>query len=130
MEALERIRSFIEGFAGYEAAEQRRLSDEQIRAFVGEVLAQLPAVEIDNLPEGERSCYDRVLLRCECINQEVFRIFDSDPTQERITATLIADVKVVEAATALREVKSVTLNGVLVQLSEAFDLRDAAMQRG
>lgn len=130
MEALERIRSFIEGFAGYEAAEQRRLSDEQIRAFVGEVLAQLPAVEIDNLSAGERSYYDRVLLRCEFINQEVFRIFDSDPTQARITATLIADVRVVEAATALREVKSVTLNGVLVQLSEAFDLRDAAMQSG
>ena len=130
MEALERIRSFIEGFAGYEAAEQRRLSDEQIRAFVGEALAQLPAVEIDNLPAAERSCYDRVLLRCEFINQEVFRVFDSDPTQTRITATLIADVKVVEAATALREVKSVTLNGVLVQLSEAFDLRDAAMQSG
>lgn len=130
MDALERIRSFIEGFAGYEAAEQRRLSDEQIRAFVGEVLAQLPAVEIDNLPAAERACYDRVLLRCEFINQDVFRIFDSDPTQQRIAATLFADVQVVEAAAALREVQNATLDGVLARLSEAFDRRDAAMQTG
>ena len=128
MYALARIQSFIGGFAGYDAAEHRRVSDEQIRAFVGEVLAQLPAVEIDNLLAEERSYYDRVLLRCEFINQDVFRIFERDPTPRRIEATLAADVHVVEAATALREVRTVTLNGALVKLNDAFDSRDAAMQ--
>ena len=128
MDALARIQSFIGGFAGYDAAEHRRVSDEQIRAFVGEVLAQLPAVEIDNLPAEERSHYDRILLRCEFINQDVFRIFERDPTPRRIEATLAADVHVVEAATALREVRTVTLNGALVKLNDAFDSRDAAMQ--
>ncbi len=128
MDALERIRSFIDGFAGYTEAMQRRVSDEQIRAFVGEALAQLPAVEIDNLDADERAHYDRVLLRCEFINQDVFRVFDSDPTTLRIEATLTADVLVVEAAEALTATQTATITHLLVQLGEAFDKRDAAMQ--
>lgn len=128
MDAFERICSLIEGFGGYAEAAQRRVSDEQIRAFVGEALAALPAVEIDNLPAEERSSYDRVLLRCEFINQDVFRVFDGDPTTERINATLIADVEVVEAAIEVRGMTNETLNGALVRLDAAFDKRDAAMR--
>ncbi|HLI95288.1 MAG TPA: hypothetical protein VKT72_04260 [Candidatus Baltobacteraceae bacterium] len=128
MDALERIRSAIAGFAGYDDVSRRRASDEQIRAFVGEVLAELPALEIDNLTAEDRACYDRVLLRCEFINQHVFRLFDTDPTPQRIEATLRADVLVVEAACALRAQTGGKPDGVLAALSEAFDKRDAAMQ--
>jgi hypothetical protein len=128
MDVLDRIRAFIAGFAGYGEAASRRLSDEQIRAFVGEALAALPAVEIEQLPEEERLYYDRVLLRCEFINQEVFRVFDSDPTAARVAATLQADADVVEAAAQLGRLTSVTLNGALVRLHDAFEQRDAAMQ--
>lgn len=128
MDVLERIRAFIDGFAGYGEAGSRRASDEQIRAFVGEALAALPAVEIERLQEEERLYYDRVLLRCEFVNQEVFRVFDSDPTQVRVHATLSADAEVVEAAAELRAISSATLDGVIVRLHEAFDKRDAAMQ--
>lgn len=128
MDALERIRAIIGGFGGYHEAESRRASDEQVRAFVGEALAALPAVEIDALAAEERSCYDRVLLRCEFINQEVFRAFDSDPTAGRVEATLLADVGVLEAAAELRATRSAALNGVLVRLQDALDRRDAAMQ--
>jgi hypothetical protein len=126
--ALERIGSFIRGFAGYADAERRRVADEQIRAFVGEMLAELPAVEIDGLPDGERAHYDRVLLRCEFVNQDVFRIFDTKPTPQRLAATLNADLELVEAASALSGVQSAELDGLLVRLSAAFDVRDAAMQ--
>lgn len=128
MDVLERIRAFIDGFAGYGEAGTRRISDEQIRAFVGEALAALPAVEIEQLLEEERLYYDRVLLRCEFINQEVFRVFDTDPTSARVEATLYADADVVEAAAQLRALTSAKLNGVLVRLHDAFDKRDAAMQ--
>jgi uncharacterized membrane protein YccC len=128
MDVLERINAFIDGFAGYGDAGSRRVSDEQIRAFVGEALAALPAVEIEQLPEEERMYYDRVLLRCEFINQDVFRVFDSDPTRARVDATLNADADVVEAAAQLRGMSTATLNGVLVRLHDAFDKRDAAMQ--
>jgi len=128
MDALERIRSTIAGFAGYDDVTCRRLSDEQIRGFVGEVLAELPAPAIDNLTPDDRACYDRVLLRCEFINQQVFRTFDTDPTPQRIEALLLADVLVVEAASTLRAQTGDKPDGVLAALSEAFDKRDAAMQ--
>jgi hypothetical protein len=130
MDALERVRSFIDGFAGYAQAEHRRVSDEQIRAFVGEALAQLPAVDVDSLDAGERTYYDRVLLRCEFINQDVFHVFDTDPTPARIEATLLADIAVVEAAAALRAVEHDVFTDLLMQLGEAFDKRDAAMRSG
>jgi hypothetical protein len=128
MDALDRIRTIIEGFGGYAEPNHRRVSDEQIRAFVGEALAGLPAVEIDKLPEDERRYYDRVLLRCEFINQELFRLFDGEPTVERMEALLLADLEVIEAALAVREMTGATLNGVLLALNAAFDKREAAMQ--
>ena len=128
MDELERIRSFIDGFAGYAEPDHRKISDEQIRAFVGEALTELPAVEVDNLTADERSHYDRVLLRCEFINQDVFHVFDSNPTPERIQATMLADIVVVEVAAALKAVESTGFNGLLIRLSEAFDGREAAMR--
>src|SRR5579884_2335795 len=127
MDALERIRSIISGFAGYDEALHRRLSDEQVRGFAGEALAELPAVEVDNLTAEERAAYDRVLLRCEFINQDVFRVFDTDPTPQRIEATLTADAMVIEAAYRLRAVDAGKPNGIIAALNEAFDKRDAAM---
>lgn len=128
MDALERIRSFIDGFAGYAEPDHRKISDEQIRAFVGEALTELPAVDVDNLTADERSHYDRVLLRCEFINQDVFHVFDTDPTPQRIEATLLADIAVVESAAALKAVENAVFNGLLTQLGDAFDKRDAAMR--
>lgn len=126
-ELLERIRSIIEGFLGYAEPAGRRLSDEQIRAFVGEALALLPAAEVDKLAEAHRAQYDRVLLRCEFVNEEAFRIFDADPTPERIVAILTVDTEVLEAAAGLPKAADAELHEVLVRLNDAFDRRDAAM---
>lgn len=128
MDALERIRSTIADFAGYADGPQRRIADEQLRGFVGEVLAELSAAEIDGFTTEDRAHYDRLLLRSEFINQEAFRAFDSDPTPQRIAATLQADVQVIEAACVLRAQTEGRSDGALAALSEAFDKRDAAMQ--
>lgn len=126
MDALERIRAIIEDFAGYAEELARRLSDEQVRGYVGEILADLSATQIENLTGDQRSGYERVLLRCEFINQDAFRVFDQDPRPDRIAATLDADVRLLEAAAELREVQAVT--EMLAALNDAFDKRDAAMQ--
>jgi hypothetical protein len=76
--ALENIRARIGDFAGYDDDDRRRLADEQIRAYVGERLAALPAVDVDTLPAQERARYDRVLLRAEFLNQQAFR---SEPSK-------------------------------------------------
>ncbi len=128
MDALERIRSLIGGFAGYTEPSARRLSDERIRAFLGEALAQLPAAEIDALSAQARACYDRMLLHCEFVNQDAFRLFDGDPNPGRVQATLAADAEVLEAAAALTATNGAGLGSSLARLSDAFDKRTAAMQ--
>jgi hypothetical protein len=127
VEALENIRSRIGDFAGYDTETSRRIADEQVRAFVGERLAALPAVEIDALPAGERAVYDRVLLRAEFMNQIAFRAFEERPVNKRIAALLQADDELIAAANELARAEGDVLDGILQRLERAFDRRDAAM---
>ena len=110
----------------YEDELQRRVSDEQIRAFVGEQLAELP-VDVDALAAEERARYDRLLLRCEFINQASFREFDHRSTPERIAALQAADAELTAAARELEHAQHDTLGEILKRIEEAFDKRDAAM---
>jgi hypothetical protein len=116
MENLETIRSAIGNFAGYESEDARRIADEQIRAFVGERLAALPADTLEALSATDRAAYDRILLRCEFINQGAFADFEHDPTPERIAALLAADAELI---TSIQD---------FPRLEAAFDKRDAVMQ--
>lgn len=128
MDVLERIRAIIAGFAGYDEEPGRRLSDEQIRGFVGEVLALLSAAEVDRLSEADRARFDNLLLRCEFVNQGTFRFFDTEPTSRRVQATLAADATVLESACALRASSEGARTAAIAALSDAFDARDDAMQ--
>lgn len=127
MGALENIRARIGDFAGYENEASRRAADEQIRAYVGERLAALPALEIDSLPPDERTQYDRVLLRAEFLNQIAFRAFEERPEAGRIEALLQADDELLTAAKDLERAEGAHLDGALIAVERAFDKRDAAM---
>ena len=85
MNAIEEIRADIPDFPGCEGEEECRLSDEQVRSYVGERLAALP---VDQFSEADKSLYEKVLFRCEFMNQEAFRIFDEDRNEDRINAVL------------------------------------------
>jgi hypothetical protein len=124
---IENIRARIGDFAGYDTDAQRRTADEQIRAFVGERLAALPAAEIDSLPPEERERYDRVLLRAEFMNQIAFRALEEHPAEERINALLAADEELVSAANELARADGAVLDGLLERVERAFDRRDSAM---
>lgn len=112
---------------GYEEQQQRRESDEQIRAFVGERLAELPAADVDAFSPEERGRYDRVLLRCEFLNQQSFRVFDLEPTPERLAAVQNADAELKAAAEGLAGANGGEIDQALKRIEEAFDKRDAAM---
>ncbi len=122
MNAIEEIRADIPDFPGCEGEEECRASDEQVRSYVGERLAALPA---DKLSEDEKSLFDTVLYRCEFMNQEAFRIFDEDRTENRISAVLEADAALIAAAKKLDP--SGPPGDALKAINEAFDRRDAAM---
>lgn len=122
------IQRAISQFAGYESEEKRGIADEQIRAFVGERLAEMPAAEVDSLSPEERATYDRVLLRCEFANQLALARFAHNTTPEAIARTAEADKEMIAAAGELDAKTATSLHEALQRLERAFDVRDAAMQ--
>lgn len=118
MDPLERIRSHIPGFAGYDTAQARRLSDEQIRAYAGERLAALR--DGNGVPAGTRDSLESLLMRAEFANQRAFHGFDEIPTAEQIAAVAQVDADLLDAADT----------GDFGAIERAFDGRDAAMRHG
>ena len=122
MGAIDEIRTDIPDFPGCEGEEECRLSDEQVRSYVGERLAALPA---DQLGDADKPLYENVLYRCEFMNQEAFKVFDEDRNENRINAVLEADAALIAAAKKLEP--SGPLGDALKAVNDAFDRRDAAM---
>lgn len=123
MSALDEIRAEIPDFPGCEGENECRLSDEQVRSYVGERLAVLST---DGLSDEDKSLLDALLLRCEFMNQEAFRIFDEDRTEERINAVIDADASLIAAAKSLQSGKAAD---ALKAIQDGFDRRDAAMSK-
>ena len=123
MNALEVIRTDIPDFPGCEGEMECRLSDEQVRTYVGERLAGL---DVQQLPGEEKQLYDRVIFRSEFMNQGAFRIFDENRDEKRIAAVLDADAALIAAAKML-DAPGGKLSDALKAINDAFDRRDAAM---
>lgn len=111
----------------YREEENRRIADERIRAYVGERLAEIPSDRLEGLSAEQRERYDRLLLRCEFLNQAAFHTFLRDPTAEAKTALASADEQLKSAADALVD-GSRAIDQVFNDIEAAFDNRDAAMQ--
>src|SRR5947209_4336878 len=124
-DALERIRAEISEFPGCDGETECRLSDEQVRSYVGERLAALQNADFS---QEQRDLYERVLFRCEFMNQQAFRLFDEHRSDQRISAVLEADAELVEVAKNLGSDSN--RGGVLQKLEAAFNKRDAAMMQG
>lgn len=128
MTAIERIRAQAADFPGYEGGvEQRRLAEQQVRAFVGERLSALPEMKAGAALEEHRAQYDRILMRCEFLNAAAFEHFEEDLTPDRIAAVLDADADLVDSATQLQSIEPADLDKSLTHFEETFDRRDAAM---
>jgi hypothetical protein len=102
-----------------------RLSDEQVRSYVGERLA---SIDGSALSPDEKTLYDSLMFRSEFMNQEAFRIFDEDCNENRITAVIEADAALVAAAKNLNSTDG-KLGDTFKAIGEAFDRRDAAMSQ-
>ena len=122
------IKTRIPEFAGYADEWTRRLADEQIRAVVGEGLALLHAKHADYFQGETAEMYDRLILRCEFTNQEVFRQFEYESLGEETKAAIArADGALIDKALEAESVTAETLPGYLGDLEAAFDARDAAL---
>jgi len=116
----------LPGYAGHADARARRLSDQQVRAWAGEVLADLRA----RLPSDVAADrLDALLLRAEFGDQHVIRAIDDERFGAPDLAELIeaCDRRLVEAANLLREAGPDAPEAALEPLERAFDERSALM---
>jgi hypothetical protein len=115
----------VPGYAGHGDTLARRLSDQQVRAWTGELLVDLQ----DRLPvDAVRARLDALLLRCEFGDQHLIRaIEDNRYAGDGFASALeAADRTLVETANQARTVNADGLPAFIAALERAFDERAAA----
>jgi hypothetical protein len=103
------------------------LSDQQVRAFVGEILTDLQ----DRLPvDDARERYDTLLMRCEFADQHVIRAIEEDRFAKPDAAAAVEeyDRKLAAAGEACRTVDAGGLASCLDALEHAFADRVAGIE--
>jgi len=117
----------VPGYAGHADAPARVLSDQQVRAWVGETLADLP----EPLPDGGlQDRLDALLVRCEFGDPHVSRALEDDRFGQPDLAALVEarDRALVEAASRVRTTGPEGLGAVLEALERTFDERARAIE--
>ena len=125
-EDVSTLRAVLPAYAGHDAAADRRLSDQQVRAFAGELLVDLQ----DRVAlEGVRSRFDALLMRCEFGDQHVIKALEDGRFGAPAAAAAIeaCDRTLVEAAVAARTVMADGLDAFIGNLERAFNARAAAV---
>ena len=122
MDALEFLKTTIPDFAGYEDESSRRITDEQIRAFVGEALALLAATHAEFFSGDAQQLYDGLLMHCEFADQEVLHDFET--ATGNVAALAAADAALIRLAPRAETVDAASLQGFMGELKSAFEARD------
>lgn len=128
MDASEVLKEKLPGFAGYAQMEQRRLTDGEVRAYLGERLA---AISVRLAPAGSTAeRLDALILRTEFTNQIAFRGYENatlDPGRtEAIASTDLATVELADRADGVFNVDM--LPSYLDAAEAALNARDRAME--
>ncbi|HTV92330.1 MAG TPA: hypothetical protein VMG98_06405 [Verrucomicrobiae bacterium] len=127
MDALAALGAKIPGFPGYGDADARRLSDEQVRAYLGEAMAAIGPRLGSAEPLTER--YDATLLRAEFMNHTAFRVYESAKLDDAQTAAMaVADLAVAGLGDAAGAVDAESLDAYLDSVNAALDDRDHLMK--
>jgi hypothetical protein len=128
MDASEVLKEKLPGFVGYAEMVQRHLTDEEVRAYLGERLAGLSVRLEPAGPTGER--LDALILRTEFTNQTVFRGYENATLDAaRTEAIAQADLSAVELADRADGVFDVDMLPSYLDAAEAaMDARDRAME--
>jgi hypothetical protein len=117
----------VPDYAGHGDAVARRRSDQQVRAWVGELLVDLQ----DRLPlEGLRERFDALLMRCEFADQHVVHAIEDDRFGGADFAAAIEDYdrKLVTVAGASATVTAAELSGLIDAIERAFAERAAGIE--
>jgi len=128
MDPLELLNERIAGFPGYATDTDRRLADEMVRAFLGEMLAELQA-KLAPLDEELNGRIGDLMFRSGFTNQIAFRPYESVPLDDAGVAEIAtADARAVDLADVAATVRKDGVRSFLADVTAAFDARDAAMR--
>ena len=122
------VRAHIAQFPGYDGINNCRLSDELVRSYLGEALAN--AAGGAALPPDLQTRVDALLLRVGFADPQSFpphgAIAGRVPPQDGETEE--CDAAVVELADRVRSADAASLAGVLDEVTQALDRRQSAMR--
>ena len=128
MNALALLRSRIPSFPGYLDEEDRRLSNQLVRSYMGEALARLQE-RLSPLDASVRERFEELILRAGFTNQVAFKEFESAQLdQTRVDSISMCDVNLLDQADREPEVSELTLSAYLADVRASFDERDRVME--
>ncbi|MBV9232841.1 MAG: hypothetical protein JO030_02255 [Candidatus Eremiobacteraeota bacterium] len=128
MEALDRLRARIGAFPGYDTDADRRLSDELVRSYLGEAVAEL-AARNPSLEAPMRQRIDALLLRLGFASQRWFPAHAAAIVRHGVDSAVVdADAAVIELADRAASVPGDGVAAYLDEVDKALDRRDATMQ--
>ncbi len=119
--------AIVPGYAGHADARARRLSDQQVRAWVGEMLADL---QERVPPDGYGDRLDALLMQCEFGDQHVIKAVEDDRFGEPELVELVeaCDRKLIAAASPGPNIGPDGIPALLDALETAFKERSAAIE--
>ncbi len=125
MDMLALLRAKIPDFPGYDDQEDRRRSDELVRAYLGEALSTLQA----RISAGQSDPrFEPDLMRAEFMNQAAFKSFEYAAHDDPRTGAVAAnDVRMLELADRAAAIDAPEVDGYLSDVAAAFELRDRGM---
>jgi hypothetical protein len=129
MEPLAQLREKIPNFPGYDGDLQRRHSDEYVRSYLGEALAELTA-RCALSPEVEQRV-DELMLRVGFANPRDFAGHDIGSEKGDADdggAVAVADVAVVKLADRAGSLDAASVPSYLDEVSAALDARETALR--
>ena len=130
MDPLEQLRARIAGFPGYDGDLERRRSDEYVRSYLGEALADLD-VRCGSISPELQQRIDALLLRVGFADQRLFathHLVGVTHAANADDAVASVDAATVELADRARSIEPDSLAGYLDDVSATLDRRDAAMR--
>ncbi len=131
MDPLEQLRARIAGFPGYDEELDRRRSDEFVRSYLGEALADLD-VRCNSLSPEMKQRVDALLLRVGFADQKSFAIHHGAAAVHAVasaeTSVAVEDAAIVDIADKAGFVEPAAVGSYLDEIAATLDRRDAAMR--
>ncbi|HEY6327190.1 MAG TPA: hypothetical protein VIW73_11830 [Candidatus Cybelea sp.] len=129
MDPLEQLRARIAGFPGYDGDLERRRSDEFVRSYLGEALADLE-VRCGSISPELKQRFDALLLRVGFADQRAFHhvVARVHAAANADGSVAVVDAVAVEVADQAPHVEPDALGRYLDEVAATLDRRDAAMR--